>query len=57
MTTHSSILAWRIAWTEEPGRLQPIGLQGVRHNEQLTHTHKYISSSIYSLEKRLREVE
>ena len=25
--THSSILAWRIPWTEEPGRLQSIGLQ------------------------------
>ena len=25
MTTHSSILAWEISWTEEPGRLQPIG--------------------------------
>ena len=27
MATHSSILAWIIAWTEEPGGLQPIGLQ------------------------------
>ena len=27
MTTHSSILAWEIPWTEEPGRLQSIGLQ------------------------------
>ena len=27
--THSRILAWRPPWTEEPGRLQPIGLQGV----------------------------
>ena len=26
MATHSSILAWRISWTEEPGRLQSIGL-------------------------------
>ena len=25
MTTHSSILAWRIPWTEEPGRLQSVG--------------------------------
>ena len=32
MTTHSSILAWRIPWTEEPGRIQSIGLQRVRHN-------------------------
>ena len=30
--THSSILAWRIPWTEEPDRLQSIGSQGVKHN-------------------------
>ena len=29
---HSSILAWRIPWTEEPGGLQPIVLQRVRHD-------------------------
>ena len=32
MATHSSILAWRIPWTEEPGRLQSIGLQRVGHD-------------------------
>ena len=32
MTTHSSILAWRIPWTEEPGRLKPTALQRVRHD-------------------------
>ena len=32
MATHSSILAWRITWTEEPGRLQFIQLQRVWHN-------------------------
>ena len=32
MVTHSSILAWRISWTEEPGKLQSIVLQRVRHN-------------------------
>ena len=32
MTTHSSILAWKTLWTEEPGRLQSKGLQRVRHN-------------------------
>ena len=32
MATHSSILAWTIAWTEESGRLQSMGLQRVRHN-------------------------
>ena len=32
MATHSSILAWKIPWTEEPGRLQSMGSQRVRHN-------------------------
>ena len=32
MATHSSVLAWRIPWTEEPGRLQSIGSQSVGHN-------------------------
>ena len=32
MATHSSILAWEIPWAEEPGRLQSIGLQRVRHD-------------------------
>ena len=32
MATHSSILAWRIPWTEEPGGLQSMGPEGVRHD-------------------------
>ena len=32
MVTHSSILAWRIPWTEEPDRLQSTGSQRVRHD-------------------------
>ena len=32
MATHSSILAWRIPWTEEPGGLQSMGSQRVGHN-------------------------
>ena len=32
MATHSSILAWRIPWTEEPGRLQSMGCKRVRHD-------------------------
>ena len=43
MATHSSILAWRIPWTEEPGRLQSLGLQRVRQDRVNTtppqHTH------------------
>ena len=41
-TTHYSILAWRIPWTEEPGRLQSMGLQRVGHHGSflaLRHTH------------------
>ena len=32
MATHSSTLTWIIPWTEEPGRLQSMGSQTVRHN-------------------------
>ena len=32
MATHSSTLAWRIPWTEEPGGLQSMGSQRVRHD-------------------------
>ena len=32
MATHSSVLAWRIPWTEEPGGLQSVGSQIVRHD-------------------------
>ena len=42
MVTHSSILAWEIPWTEEPGRLQSMGLQKVGHkwvSNTLTFTH------------------
>ena len=32
VATHSSILAWRVPWTEEPGGLQSMGLQRVEHD-------------------------
>ena len=32
MASLSSILAWRIPWTEEPGGLEPMGSQGIRHD-------------------------
>ena len=42
MEIHSSILAWRIPWTEEPGRQQSMGSQRVRHDwSGLTHTHTH----------------
>ena len=40
MATHYSVLAWRIPWTEEPGRLQSTGSQRVRHDRRdLIRTH------------------
>ena len=38
MATYSSILAWRIPWTEEPGGLQSMGSQRVRHNRATKHS-------------------
>ena len=32
MSTHSSTLAWKIPWMEDPGRLQSMGLQRIRHD-------------------------
>ena len=37
MATHSYILAWRIPWTEEPGRLQPMESQRVMHDWVMVH--------------------
>ena len=41
MATHSSILAWEIPWTEEPGGLQSMGSQRVRH-DRATNTLTYV---------------
>ena len=42
MATHSNIFAWRIPWTEEPSRLQSMGLQRVRHQwSDLAHMHAH----------------
>ena len=38
MATHFSILAWRVSWTEEPGRLQFMGSQRVEHNWATKHS-------------------
>ena len=39
MATHSSILAWRIPWTEEPGGLLSMGHEESDTTERLTHSH------------------
>ena len=41
MATHSSILAWEIPWTEEPGGLQFLRSQRVRHDCVTAHTHTH----------------
>ena len=40
MAIHSSTIAWRIPWTEEPGRLQSMGSQKLDLTEQFTHTQR-----------------
>ena len=55
MTTHSSILAWRTPWIEEPGRVQFMGSQRIRHdwptltflNTTLSGTNKLIPDNIH----------
>ena len=42
MATHSSTLAWKIPWTEDPGRLQSMGLQGVRDDWVTSLSKKHI---------------
>jgi len=48
MAAYSSVFAWRIPWTEEPGRLQSMGSQTVRHT---TNTHAHI----HTVEKNLKK--
>ena len=57
MATHSSILAWRIPWTEEPGGLQSMRLQRIDMTELLTHTytHTYTHTHTVDWEEISRE--
>ena len=43
IATHSSILAWKIPWTEEPGRLQSMESQRVRHDLATEHVHALLN--------------
>ena len=47
MATYSSILAWRISWTEEPGGLQSMGSQRVGHGRATKHTQPFYIPKIY----------
>ena len=55
MTIHSSILAWRVPWTERPGGLQFVGLQKIRH-DWATNTHAYTQLSVGSGRAARQEV-
>ena len=58
MATHSSILACRITWTEDPGELQSMGLQRVRHdgvtkhNTDIYYIHKILSLVILGIQRQ-----
>ena len=53
MATHSSILVWRIPWTEDPGRLQSMGSQRIRHNwaSNITTISQKVQTSSYNINK------
>ena len=50
MATHSSIHAWKIPWTEEPGGLQPMGSQRVGHNSNWSRTETYLEFAKFQAE-------
>ena len=54
MATCSGILAWKIPWTEEPGRLQSMGSQKVRHYWATEHTHTHTHTHTKSHYKSIR---
>ena len=48
MAIHSSTIAWKIPWTEEPGRLQSMGSQRVVHDWATSRSHSRCSNSLFS---------
>ena len=54
MATRSSVLAWRIPWTEEPGGLHSMGSQRVRHD--WAHTHTHTQATRYVLKRAVSKV-
>ena len=58
MATHSSVLAWRLSWTEDPGGLQSIGLQRVGYDlSNSTNTFRFfffLQSSVINTPSKLR---
>ena len=61
MATHSSIFPWEISWTEEPGGLQYMGLQRLRHNLVTKQTatmpiHYILSMADLALQHRMKQL-
>ena len=55
MAAHSSTFAWKISWTEEPGRLQSMGSQRVRHDRMTSlHSLHYVLVEMWLLLGKLR---
>ena len=54
MATHSSILAWKIPWTEEPGGLQSMGSQRVRHDLATDYTQVFLKLEFEGLYGNVR---
>ena len=55
MATHSSTLAWKIPWTEEPGKLKSMGSQRVKHDRATENKHKInciLRFQIYAIKLR-----
>ena len=58
MATHSSFLAWRLPWTEKPGRLQSIGSQGWTRLKRLsTHARKRNMGRVHLTDRWFEEVQ
>ena len=53
MATHSSVLAWRTPWTEEPGELQSIGLQSQTTERLRKHARYYVSPCAFAEIRKL----
>ena len=57
MATHSSILAWRIPWTEEPGSYSPWGGKELDMIERLTHIHTHTHTQATLSPKQIVQVQ
>ena len=56
MTAHSSVLSWEISWTEEPGGLQSMGQQRVRHDSGLNNKNQDPEMMLTFCESKSRSV-